>query len=42
MKVELRKIVGDRKLLGSGCIKVNYNKNKTKIIAIKTSPNGNS
>ena len=35
---ELRKIVGDRKLLGSGCIKVNYNKNKTKIIAIKHHP----
>ena len=38
MKVELRKIVGDRKLLGSGCIKVNYNKDKTKIIAIKHHP----
>ena len=37
-EVELRKIVGDRKLLGSGCIKVNYNKNKTKIIAIKHHP----
>jgi hypothetical protein len=35
---ELRKIVGDRKLLGSGCIKVNYNKDKTKIIAIKHHP----
>ena len=35
---ELRKIVGDRKLLGSGCIKVNYNKNKTKVIAIKHHP----
>ena len=32
---ELRKIVGDRKLLGSGCIKVNYNKAKTKIILWK-------
>jgi len=37
-EVELRKIVGDRKLLGSGCIKVNYNKDKTKIIAIKHHP----
>jgi len=35
---ELRKIVGDRKLLGSGCIKVNYNKAKTKVIAIKHHP----
>ena len=35
---ELRKIVGDRKLLGSGCIKVNYNKDKTKIVAIKHHP----
>lgn len=37
-EVELRKIVGDRKLLGSGCIKVNYNKAKTKITAIKHHP----
>jgi hypothetical protein len=35
---ELRKIVGDRKLLGSGCIKVNYNKSKTEIIAIRHHP----
>ena len=35
---ELRKIVGDRKLLGSGCIKVIYNKSKTKVIAIKHHP----
>ena len=35
---ELRKIVGDRKLLGSGCIKVNYNKAKTEVIAIKHHP----
>ncbi len=37
-EVELRKIVGDRKLLGSGCIKVLYNKNKTKVVAIKHHP----
>jgi len=35
---ELRKIVGDRKLLGSGCIKVNYNKDKSKVIAIRHHP----
>ena len=32
---ELRKIVGDRKLLGQAAIKVVYNKTKTKIVAIK-------
>jgi|TARA_R110000737_G_scaffold164116_2_gene191621 hypothetical protein len=35
---ELRKIVGDRKLLGSGCIKVNYNKDKSEVIAIRHHP----
>ena len=35
---ELRKVVGDRKLLGSAAIKVVYNKNKTKVIAIKHHP----
>ena len=35
---ELRKVVGDRKLLGSAAIKVIYNKNKSKVIAIKHHP----
>ena len=35
---ELRKIVGDRKLLGQAAIKVVYNKNKTKVAAIKHFP----
>jgi len=35
---ELRKVVGDRKLLGQGCFKVVYNKAKTKVIAIKHHP----
>jgi len=35
---ELRKIVGDRKLLGQAAIKVVYNKAKTKITAIKHHP----
>ena len=35
---ELRKVVGDRKLLGQGCFKVLYNKNKTKVVAIKHYP----
>jgi hypothetical protein len=35
---ELRKIVGDRKLLGQAAIKVVYNKTKTKVIAIKHHP----
>ena len=35
---ELRKVVGDRKLLGQGCFKVLYNKNKTKVVAIKHHP----
>jgi len=35
---ELRKVVGDRKLLGQGCFKVVYNKKKTEIIAIKHHP----
>ncbi len=37
-ETELRKIVGDRKLLGSGCIKVNYNASKTEVTAIKHHP----
>lgn len=35
---ELRKVVGDRKLLGSAAIKVIYNKNKSKVVAIKHHP----
>jgi hypothetical protein len=35
---ELRKIVGDRKLLGSAAIKVIYNKDKSKVVAIKHHP----
>ena len=35
---ELRKIVGDRKLLGQAAIKVVYNKTKTKVVAIKHHP----
>ena len=35
---ELRKVVGDRKLLGSAAIKVIYNKDKSKVIAIKHHP----
>jgi len=35
---ELRKIVGDRKLLGQSAIKVVYNKSKTKVAAIKHFP----
>ena len=35
---ELRKIVGDRKLLGSGAIKILYNNNKTEVTAIKHFP----
>lgn len=35
---ELRKVVGDRKLLGQGCFKVLYNKNRTKVTAIKHHP----
>jgi hypothetical protein len=35
---ELRKMVGDRKLLGQAAIKIVYNKTKTKIIAIKHHP----
>ena len=35
---ELRKIVGDRKLLGQAAIKIVYNKTKTKITAIKHHP----
>ena len=35
---ELRKVVGDRKLLGSAAIKVIYNKDKSKVVAIKHHP----
>jgi len=35
---ELRKVVGDRKLLGQAAFKVVYNKNKTKVAAIKHFP----
>ena len=35
---ELRKVVGDRKLLGAGSFKVIYNKDKSKVIAIKHHP----
>ena len=35
---ELRKIVGDRKLLGSAAIKVIYNKDKSKVVAVKHHP----
>lgn len=35
---DLRKIVGDRKLLGQAAIKVVYNKRKTRIVAIKHHP----
>tara|TARA_R110002012_G_scaffold140357_2_gene297877 strand:+ start:108 stop:1841 length:1734 start_codon:yes stop_codon:yes gene_type:complete len=35
---ELRKVVGDRKLLGAGCFKIKYNDNKTKVISITHHP----